>query len=73
MEPKILVKHTRIEISNYELGDCPKLEYIFSVWDPVTHRSYPKGIEYNADEKRNHHFFFGKQSDEKMMKRYRSV
>jgi hypothetical protein len=29
--------------------------------------------EYNADEKRNHHFFFGKQSDEKMMKRYRSV
>ena len=52
MEPKILVKHTRIEISNYELGDCPKLEYIFSVWDPVTHRSYPKGIEYNADEKK---------------------
>ena len=30
MDPKILVKHSRIEINNYELGDCPKLEYIFS-------------------------------------------
>ena len=47
MDPKILVKHSRIEINNYELGDCPKLEYIFSVWDPVTHQSYPKGIEYD--------------------------
>ena len=52
MEPKILVKHSRIEINNYELGDCPKLEYIFSVWDPVTHQSYPKGIEYDEEKRK---------------------
>ncbi len=51
-EPKILVKHSRIEINNYEIGDCPKLEYIFSVWDPVKHVSFPKGIEYDADKKK---------------------
>lgn len=43
---KIVIKHSRIEINNYELGDCPKLEYIFSVWDPNYHASFPKGIEY---------------------------
>ena len=52
MDPKILVKHSRIEINNYELGDCPKLEYIFSVWDPVTHQSYPKGIEYDEEKRK---------------------
>ena len=48
---KIVIKHSRIEINNYELGDCPKLEYIFSVWDPNYHASFPKGIEY-IEEKR---------------------
>lgn len=52
MEPKILVKHSRIEINNYDIGDCPKLEYIFSVWDPVTHCSYPMGIEYIEEQKK---------------------
>lgn len=46
---KIVLKHSRIEINNYELGDCPTLEYIFSVWDPVYHASFPKGIEYNEE------------------------
>ena len=51
-KPKILVKHSRIEINNYDIGDCPKLEYIFSVWDPNKHQSYPMGIEYIESEKK---------------------
>ena len=49
--PKIILKHSRIEINNYELGDFPRLEYLFSVWDPIYHCSFPKGIEYNPDKK----------------------
>lgn len=49
---KIVLKHSHIEINNYELGDCPQLEYIFSVWDPVYHASFPKGIEYNQEKKK---------------------
>ncbi len=49
-EPKILVKHSRIEINDYTLGDNSYLEYIFSVWDPKYHKSFPKGIEYNEEK-----------------------
>lgn len=47
---KIVVKHSRIEINNYEIGDCYKLEKFFTLYDPVTHSYFVKGIEY--DEKR---------------------
>lgn len=50
--PKILIKHSRIEINNYELGDSSKLEYIFSVWNPRLYQSFPKGIEYNEETKK---------------------
>ena len=50
--PKINIKHSRIEINNYELGDAPSLEYLFSVWDPIYHSSFPKAIEYNPEEKK---------------------
>ena len=33
--PKIVIKHSRIEINNYDIGDAPQLEYFFSVWDPM--------------------------------------
>lgn len=49
---KIVVKHSRIEINNYDLGDCPKLEYIFSVWDKTKHASFPKAIEYDENERK---------------------
>lgn len=49
---KIVVKHCRIEVNNYELGDCPKLEYFFTIFDPVTHSYYLKGIEYDEDNKK---------------------
>ena len=52
MQTKILVKHTRIEINNYEIGDNPRLEYIFSVWDPLRHTSFPKCIEYDEQHKK---------------------
>lgn len=48
---KIVLKHSHIEINNYELGDCPNLEYIFSIWDPNYHTSFPKGIEYIEEKK----------------------
>ena len=49
--PKIVVKHSRIEINNYDIGDAPQLEYFFSVWDPMYHRSYPKGMEYDNEKR----------------------
>lgn len=48
---KIIIKHSRIEVHNYELGDAPRLEYLFSVWDPIYHTSFIKGIEYNPKTK----------------------
>ena len=50
--PKINIKHSRIEINNYELGDAPSLEYLFSVWDPIYHTSFPKAIEYDEENKK---------------------
>lgn len=49
---KIVLKHSRIEINNYEMGDCPRLEYIFSVWNPTYHQSFFKAMEYNEEEKK---------------------
>ena len=50
--PKINIKHSRIEINNYEPGDNPRLEYLFSVYDPIYHASFPKGIDYDESIKR---------------------
>ena len=49
---KIVVKHSRIEINNYTLGDCPRLEYIFSVYDPIRHSSFIKAMEYDQKSKK---------------------
>lgn len=48
---KIIVKHSRIEINNYEMGDCSKLEYFFTIYDPVTHSYFYKGLEYDEENK----------------------
>lgn len=50
-KPKILIKHSRIEISDYDLGDAPQLEYLFSVWDAITHSQKFKAFDYNIKEK----------------------
>lgn len=49
---KIVLKHSRIEINNYEMGDAPRLEYLFSVWDPTYHQSFFKVIEYDEENKK---------------------
>lgn len=49
--PKIVLKHSRIEILNYEIGDAPKLEEYFSFYDAVKHSLCFMGIEYNTDTK----------------------
>lgn len=51
MPKKIIVKHSRIEIHDYDIGDCPKLEHYFTLFDPVSHCYYFKGLEYD-DKKR---------------------
>jgi len=50
--PKILVKHSCIVIDNYNLGDCPKLEHFFSIYDVLTHRYTYKCLEYIESEKK---------------------
>lgn len=49
---KIILKHSRIEINDYEMGDAPRLEYLFSVWDPIYYQSFFKAIEYDEENKK---------------------
>lgn len=49
---KIVVKHSSIVINNYELGDSPKLENYFSIYDRICHCNFLKGIEYIEEEKK---------------------
>ena len=49
---KIVVKHTSIIINDYEWGDNKKLENYFSVYNPVTHSCFYKGLEYDEVNKR---------------------
>ena len=48
---KILIRNTCIEIHDYNLGDCPRLERNFLVWSPTSFSSYPLGMDYNEEEK----------------------
>ena len=49
---KIVVKHSCIEINNYNMGDNSKLEYIFSIYDRLRHTRFLKAVQYNEDEKK---------------------
>ena len=51
IQGKIIIKHSRIEIHNYNLGDSSYLEYLFSVFDPIRHERFAKGAEYDYDRK----------------------
>lgn len=48
---KIVIKPTHIEINNYNLGDCPKLENSFRLWNKATFTYYYKQIEYDENNK----------------------
>lgn len=44
---KIVIYRTHIDINDYDMGDCTRLENIFSVWDPVYYKDKPKGYVYD--------------------------
>ena len=48
---QIIIYRTHIEILNYELGDCPELEKMFSVYDMTYHRRFPKCRLYDEEKK----------------------
>lgn len=48
---KIEIFRTHIEIHDYNLGDSPKLERTFSIYDPVYHKSFQFGIVYEEETK----------------------
>lgn len=48
---KIEVKNSSIVINNYNLGDCPKLEYTFSIYNRIYHTSFLKAVEYIEEKK----------------------
>lgn len=49
---KITVFNSRIEISDYTLGDCTVLEKTFSIYDRFYFKSYFKGIVYDEANKK---------------------
>lgn len=52
MMNKIVVRNTCIIINDYDLGDNTKLEDIFKIWDPITHRFNSVGIYYDEQNRR---------------------
>lgn len=48
---ELIIKNSRIEISDYLFGDCKSIEREFSIYDNINHSIYYKGIEYDS---RNH-------------------
>lgn len=49
---QITVKHSSIVVDEYEAGMSPILERTFTIYDPLTHQGYIKGIDYNEETKR---------------------
>lgn len=49
---KIEVRNTCIVINNYNMGDCPQLEEIFRVYNPITHGFDIFGFYYDKENKK---------------------
>lgn len=49
---QVIAKQSSIYINGYRPGMAPKLEGCFSLYDPISHRSYLKGVDYNPEEER---------------------
>lgn len=47
MNEKIEVRNTCIIINDYDMGDSPQLEQVFSIFNPVTHRMEKFGMYYD--------------------------
>lgn len=52
MSNKISVTNTAIIISDYHMGDVPKLEQCFSNYDPIRHKFEFFGLYYDPDDKK---------------------
>ena len=46
---KIIVRNTCIIITDYNLGDCRAIENQFTVYERITHNSYPFGMHYDEE------------------------
>lgn len=51
-ENKIVVYRTRIEVNNYDMKDSYIVEKTFSIWDPIRHKSIPKGMLYDEEKRK---------------------
>lgn len=47
----IIVRHSSIRITNYTLGECPKIENTFSVFNRINFTTYPLGMYYDEETK----------------------
>lgn len=48
----IIVKNTTIVLTDYNFGECQKLERYFTLYDPITHKYNMFGMYYDKDNKR---------------------
>lgn len=64
---KMIVRHTRVELHDYHLGDLPKLEDNFLVWSDMDHCAYPKGMKYDND---NHILYLPRGFDVDLIRRF---
>lgn len=48
---KIIVRNTAILVTNYNIGDCPRLENNFRLFDRLTHKYYYLGMYYDEEDK----------------------
>ena len=48
---KIVCYQSHLELNNYTIGDCRKLETKLAVWDKIYFKYVPKGFIYEADTK----------------------
>lgn len=48
---KIIIYRTHIEITDYDMGDCPVVEKTFSIYDMTYHKRFPKGMIYDSDRR----------------------
>ena len=51
MKDKLIVKHSHIEIHDYNMGDCSKLERFFSIWNPTYYRYDLKVLQYDEENR----------------------
>ena len=50
--PELIVKNSCMVVEDYNLGDCPELEKIFRIYNPITHRYDILGMYYSVKERK---------------------